>query len=83
MSAKKVASRGTRNLSPQVGLVPPSSSTLVLYAFWHFLSPLLGLYGLGRAVVKVMKGLIRFEKRAEELVLRPSADSIVISRMNG
>jgi len=41
------------------------------------------LYGLGRAVVKVMKGLIRFEKRAEELVLRPSADSTVISRMNG
>lgn len=82
MSAKKVASRGTRNLSPQVGLVPPSSSTLVLYT-WHFLSPLLGLYGLGRTVVKVMKGLIRREKRAAELVWRPSADSIVISRMNG
>ena len=89
--AKKVWSKGTSNLSPHLGFVPPSSSTLVLYT-WHFLSPLLlllivimwWLYGLGGTVVKVMKGLMRLENSVDEqLVLSPSADSTVISRMNG
>lgn len=58
---KNVGSSGRRNLSPHVGLGPPSSSTLVEYT-WQLLSPLMELHddddGEGK-VVMVMKGLRR------------------------
>lgn len=76
---KKAESIGTWNLSPQVGLTPPRSSTLVLYT-WQCLPPLDCLYGeVGGTVVRVMKGLRRCEKGMEEEALRPSADMTVIS----